>query len=300
MNAKAKGSICGIASAITYGLNPLGALNLYSDGVNVDSVIFYRYGLAMIVLAGAMLLQKQSVAIGRRELVICFLLGVIFAMSSIALFSSFHYMEAGVACTLLFIYPVMVAVIMALFFKEKVTFAAGLAIAMAVTGVGMLYYGGGDMTMSTAGMLMVMFSSLAYALYIVILNRSRLYLPPITLTFFVMLFGTLAVALHSLLGEEYHLQLLTGARQWLWVLMLAIVPTVFSLVLMTVAIKSIGPTPTAIMGALEPVTAVVIGVTVFNESFTLRIAAGMLLILVAVSLIIIEKPLARRLLRNKK
>ena len=148
-------------------------------------------------------------------------------------------------------------------------------------------------------MLMVMFSSLAYALYIVILNRSRLYLPPITLTFFVMLFGTLAVALHSLLGEEYHLQLLTGARQWLWVLMLAIVPTVFSLVLMTVAIKSIGPTPTAIMGALEPVTAVVIGVTVFNESFTLRIAAGMLLILVAVSLIIVEKPLSRRLLRHK-
>lgn len=299
MNAKTKGSICGIASAITYGLNPLGALNLYSDGVNVDSVIFYRYGLAMIVLAGAMLLQKQSFAIGRRELAICFLLGVIFALSSIALFSSFHYMEAGVACTLLFIYPVMVAVIMALFFKEKVTFAAGLAIAMAVTGVGMLYYGGGDMTMSTAGMLMVMFSSLAYALYIVILNRSRLYLPPITLTFFVMLFGTLAVALHSLLGEEYHLQLLTGARQWLWVLMLAIVPTVFSLVLMTVAIKSIGPTPTAIMGALEPVTAVVIGVTVFNESFTLRIAAGMLLILVAVSLIIVEKPLSRRLLRHK-
>ena len=299
MNAKIKGSICGIASAITYGLNPLGALNLYSDGVNVDSVIFYRYGLAMIVLGGAMLLQKHPFAIGRRELAICFLLGVIFALSSIALFSSFHYMEAGVACTLLFIYPVMVAVIMALFFKEKVTFAAGLAIAMAVTGVGMLYYGGGDMTMSTAGMLMVMFSSLAYALYIVILNRSRLYLPPITLTFFVMLFGTLAVALHSLLGEEYHLQLLTGARQWLWVLMLAIVPTVFSLVLMTVAIKSIGPTPTAVMGALEPVTAVAIGVTVFNENFTLRIAAGMLLILVAVSLIIVEKPLSRRLLRHK-
>lgn len=299
MNAKIKGSICGIASAITYGLNPLGALNLYGGGVNVDSVIFYRYGLAMIMLAGVMLLQKKSFAIGRRELVICFLLGFIFAISSIALFSSFHYMEAGMACTLLFIYPVMVAVIMALFFKERITFAAGLAIAMAIPGVGMLYYGGGEITMSTTGMLMVMFSALAYALYIVILNRSRLYLPPVTLTFFVMLFGTLAVALHSLLGEEYHLQLLVDVRQWLWVLMLAIVPTVFSLVLMTVAIKSIGPTPTAIMGALEPVTAVAIGVTVFNESFTPRIAAGMLLILLAVSLVIVEKPLARRLLRNK-
>ncbi len=299
MTSKIKGLLCGIASAITYGLNPLGALNLYRDGVNVDSVIFYRYGLAMIVLAGVMLLQKKSFVIGRRELLLCFLLGFIFAMSSIALFSSFHYIEAGVACTLLFIYPVMVAVIMALFFKERITIAAGLSIAMAITGVGLLYYGGGEMALNTAGMLMVMSSAVAYALYIVILNRSKLYLPPVTLTFFIMLFGTLAIALHSLFGEEYRLQLLTGAEQWLWVLMLAIVPTVFSLILMAVALKNIGATPTAILGALEPVTAVTIGVVIFNESFTVRIAAGMLLILLAVSLIIAEKPLAHRLLKRK-
>ena len=50
--------------------------------------------------------------------------------------------------------------------------------------------------------------------------------------------------------------------------MLALIPTVVSLVLMTVAVHAIGSTPTAVMGALEPLTAVVIGVTIFGELFT--------------------------------
>ena len=56
--------------------------------------------------------------------------------------------------------------------------------------------------------------------------------------------------------------------------MLALIPTVVSLVLMTVAVHAIGSTPTAVMGALEPLTAVVIGVTIFGELFTARLAAG--------------------------
>ncbi len=295
MNTKMKGIICGIISAITYGLNPLGALKLYSDGLNVDSVMFYRYGLAMILLATVMLFQKMSFNIGRQKLFICALLGITFAIASISLFSSFYYMDAGVACTLLFIYPVLVAIIMSLFFKEQITIITVFSIIMVLLGIGLLYYGGEGMVLSIAGVLLVMLSAFAYAVYIVIVNKSGVNLPPITLTFFVMLFGTLAIILHSFIREEYHIQMLTNLWQLQWVIMLAVVPTIISLVLMVVAIKNIGSIPTSIMGALEPVTAVVIGVAIFNESFTLRIAMGMVLILVAVLLIIIEKPLISRL-----
>ncbi len=296
MTAKAKGIICGIVAAMTYGVNPLGALNLYRDGITVDSVLFYRYGLAVLALAGLMLVRKQSFGLGLREFSICAFLGLIFAVSSLSLFSSFHYMDAGIACTILFLYPVMVAVIMAVFYKEKITVVAMLSIIMALAGIGLLYKGDDGVALSTIGVLLVILSALSYAVYIVAVNKSGLHLPPIKLTFFVMLFGVLTVAAHSLFGSGDHIQLLVTVPQWLWAVMLAIVPTVISLVLMVVAVNNAGSTPTAIMGALEPVTAVVIGVIVFNETFSLRIALGMALILAAVFLIVVEKSIMEKCL----
>ena len=290
--------MCGIIAAITYGMNPLGALPLYAEGINVDSVLFYRYGLAMAILAGIMLLQKEPFKIGLRKLLICVFLGVIFATSSFTLFTSFHYMDAGVACTILFIYPIMVAIIMAVFFEEKITAIVSLSIVMALVGIGLLYYGGNKMVLSTIGVLLVVMSALTYAVYIVTVNKSDLYLPPVKLAFFVMLFGVATIVIHSLFRAEDHLQMLTTMSQWKWVVMLAIMPTVISLVLMVIAVKHIGSTPTAIMGALEPVTAVVVGVMVFSEDFSLRVAVGILLIMVAISMIIVEKPISRRLLKK--
>ena len=298
MDSKIKGAICGIISAITYGMNPLGALSLYDEGLNAGSVLFYRYGLAVLILAGIMLLRKESFKIRIRQLFICAFLGFTFVVSSFSLFISFNYMDAGVACTILFVYPVMVALIMAAFFKEKITIIIMLAIFMALAGIILLYYGGAGMALSTVGVLLVMLSALSYAVYIVTVNKSGLYLPPVKLTFFVMLFAVLTIVIHSFLRVEYQLQLLTGMTQWGWAIMLAIVPTVISLVLMVVAVKNIGSTPTAIMGALEPVTAVIIGGIVFDEIFSLRIATGMLLILIAVSIIIVEKPISKRFFRR--
>ena len=105
MTSKVKGSICGILAAISYGTNPLGALNLYADGMNANSVIFYRYGLATAILAVIMLVQKKSFAVTRKEFVILSVLGVLMALSSLTLYCSFNFMDAGIASTLLFVYP---------------------------------------------------------------------------------------------------------------------------------------------------------------------------------------------------
>lgn len=99
----------------------LGALSLYRAGINTNSVLFYRYALAAVLLAALLLVQKTSLRITRREFSVLGLLGVMFAVSSLTLFMSFHYMDAGIASTLLFVYPVMVAVIMAIFFRERIS-----------------------------------------------------------------------------------------------------------------------------------------------------------------------------------
>ena len=198
-------------------------------------------------------------------------------------------MGAGIASTLLFVYPIMVAVIMAVFFKEKVTASTVLSILLALTGIALLYKGGDGETLSGIGVSLVALSSLTYALYIIVVNKSQIRVSSLKLTFYVLIFAALTVLLTSFTSESNHIQLLTTPEQWGLGLMLALVPTVLSLVLMVVSVHDIGSTPTAILGALEPVTALVISVLLFGELFTMRMAVGIVLILVAVTLVVMGK-----------
>lgn len=292
MNAKLKGTICGVVAAISYGTNPLGALSLYADGMNAVSVLFYRYTLAAIMLGIIMLAERKSFSLTKRELGIISVLGVLFASSSQCLYFSFNYMDAGIASTILFVYPVMVAVIMAVMFHERITLTTCLSILLALLGIALLYKGGDGVTLSTMGVVLVLISSLTYAVYIVIVNKSSLRLSSVKLSFYVLFVGMVYILLISLTDKAYQLQPLTSLSQWMYALLLALLPTVVSLVLMVIAVHNIGSTPTAIMGALEPLTAVVIGVTVFGEMFTARLGAGIMLILCAVILIIAGKSLS--------
>ena len=272
-----------------YGANPLGALPLYADGINTCSVLFYRYSIAVVVLAVVMAVRRKPLAVSRRDLAIMAVLGVLFAASSLSLFMSFLFMGAGVASTLLFVYPVMVAVIMAVFFKERVTRSTVLAIALALTGVALLYKGDGGKPLSGVGVSLVMASSLTYALYIIIVNKSPLRMSSVKMTMYVLTFAVAVAVAMSFTDPANHLQLLHTPRQWGLALLLAVVPTVLSLLLMVIAVHDVGSTPTAIMGALEPVTAVVISVALFGELVTARLVIGIVLILAAVLLTVVGK-----------
>lgn len=294
MSPKVKGTALGIISAVSYGTNPLGALFLYQEGLNPNSVLFYRFLLAALILAGLMAIQRQSFGLTRKELKTLCLLGILFAVSSLTFYTSFHYMDAGIASTILFVYPIMVAVIMAIFFKEHISLVTMFSIVLALSGIALLYRGGSSVGLSGMGVLLVMISSLTYALYIIAVNRSSMKMSSVKFTFYVLLACMAAIVVHSFFDGDNYLQPLTTPRMWLFAGMLALLPTVISLVTMTKAVHAIGSTPTAIMGALEPLTAVIIGVTVFGEAFTMRLGVGIFMILSAVILIIASKSFSPR------
>lgn len=289
-----KGFAYGAIAAASYGLNPLFALPLYADGMGADSVLFYRYAFGLIMLGVMMLVQKQSFALRRCEVLPLVIMGLLFSFSSLTLFLSYNYMDAGIASTILFVYPVLVAILMAVFFKEKVSPITMISIALAFTGISLLYQGEGGQTLSLTGVTLVFISSLTYALYIIGVNRSVLKDMPIAkLTFYVLLFG-LSVYVIRL---KFCTQLDVVSQPVLWInpVCLALFPTVISLVAMTKSIHYIGSTPAAILGALEPLTAICCGVLVFGERLTPRIILGIVLILIAVTLIILGKSLIRQL-----
>ncbi|MBO4653937.1 MAG: DMT family transporter [Bacteroidales bacterium] len=283
-NKKIFGTFCGITAAVCYGTNPLGALKLYGEGMNTNSVLFCRFGLAWLIMAVIMLLRTEKLRVTRREFGTLSLLGLLFIISSLTLYLSFHYMAAGVASTLLFTYPVMTAVIMGLFFKEKATLRTILAIVLSLAGVVLLYWSDAGGTLDPIGVALVLASALSYALYIIVVNRCPLEMSSFKINFYVILYCALGMLAYALLSGQ-PMQLPPTPTAWFYVGWLALVPATLSLVLMVYASKYIGATPTAILGALEPLTAVLIGIAVFSEPFTVRLAAGIVLILSAVVII---------------
>lgn len=284
------GMTCGILSAMCYGTNPFGALPLYQEGENTSTVLFFRFLMAVVLLGTLLAVRRFSFAVSRHQLRVLALLGILFAGSSITYYQSFHFMDAGIASTILFLYPVMVAGIMALCFHERLSHITLVSVILALLGIAMLYKGPAGATLSTLGVVLCVLSSAFYAVYIVVIKQADLGdMPSLLITFYAMFFCMLCLLLYSFTSPDLSITLPPTPRAWFYTCWLGLVPTVLSLEFMTIAVQRVGPTPTAIMGALEPLTAVAIGVFVFGELLTLRVGFGIILILVGVMLIVLPK-----------
>lgn len=299
MNAKAKGYLLGAVAAATYGMNPLFALPLYKAGMDPDSVLFFRYLFAIPILGVMLRARGRDFRLRRREILPLIVLGLLVALSSLALFLSYNYMDAGIASTLLFVYPILVALIMAFCFREKLSPQTALCILLALGGIALLCKNSDGALLNLTGTILVMVSALSYAIYIVGVNRPALKsVATLKVTFYVLLFGLSLFFVRLDFGSAVSVP----DRWFLWanLVALAVFPTAISFLCTTSAVQYIGSTPTAILGALEPVTAVFFGVTVFGESLTPRIGCGILLIILAVSLIVAGNRISSYLVRFRK
>ena len=299
MNAKVKGYILGGIAATTYGMNPLFTPPLYKEGLDPDSVLFFRYLFAIPILGIMLKARGRNFKLKRKEIPPLIILGWLVAISSLTLFQSYNYMEAGIASTILFVYPILVALIIAVVYKEKVSLQTIFCIFLALSGIGLLYNGADGATLSLIGIGLVIASSLSYAIYIVGVNRPMLKeVATLKITFYILLFGVLLFLIRVDFGQS--LQIVDKWYLWGNLIALAVFPTTISFLCTTQAIQYIGSTPTAILGALEPVTAVFFGIIIFGETLTLRLCYGIALIILAVTFIIAGGNITSHLVRFRK
>ena len=301
MNNKIKGYLFAAISAVTYGMNPLFALPLYDAGMDLFSVLFFRYLIAIPILAVMLKIRRRDFSIEKKDIMPLIILGILFALSSITLFSSYHHMDAGIASTILFVYPIIVALIMFIFFKEKISSKTIACIAVALVGIALLCKSGEGAVVSTKGILFVLGSALSYSIYIVMVNKSRIKkMATIKVTLYVLAVGWIIFAVRALASEV--LTIPPAEKWWLWanIIALSVFPTVISLICTTEAIQYIGSTPTAILGVLEPVTAVFFGIVVFNEVMTTRIVIGLILVITSVTFVVAGGNIGKILLRLRK
>ncbi len=301
MNTKVIGYLLGALAEISYGTNPLFALPLYQAGMDPDSVLFFRYLFAIPIIGVMLKVCGRGFAVRRAELPPLVMLGLLVAVSSLTLFESYNYMDVGIASTLLFVYPVIVALIMTLMFKERLTVQTVVSIGGALVGIALLSIGEGGMALSGTGTALVFGSALSYAIYLVAVNRSSIgSMPTLKVTFYMLTFGLSLFVVRLCIGDGLHVPPLGGWYLWANLIALAVFPTAISFLCTTAAIKHIGSTPTAILGALEPATAVFFGMVVFGQQMLPREWCGFVLIILSVSVVVAGGGVTRYLLRMKR
>ncbi len=292
------GFFYGLLASASYGLIPLFTLPLVASGLRVDSILFYRFFFACLVIGLVLVLKREPLGARLVDIGKLFLLSTLYSMSAIFYFLSFAHMASGIATTIHFLYPVFVAIIMMVLFREKKSPITLTAIALAVSGVALLSSGGQNQHISLLGLVLVLISSVANASYIVGMSRAGIRnLSGLKTTFFLLLFGSFFTLLFSLTQGTF--QPVQESSIILRLLLLALITGALSNMCLIESIKRIGSTLSSIIGALEPVTAVCVGVFVFHEPFTSRISLGILLILSAVLLIILSAHIAT-LFRSRK
>ncbi len=297
---KLKGYILAALAAATYGTNPAFAVPLYEHGLNPNTVLLFRYLMGVPILALMVMLRGHSLKVSGKELAPLAILGVLMGISSLTLFESYNYMNSGIASTLLFVYPVMVALLMSFFFHERFRVTTGICLVVMGGGLIMLLRAPEGMEISGFGVLLVMLSSLTYALYLVMTNVSKTVqgIPTLKILFWQLVFGSMVFMFMMCLGTPF--TPVTHSADWINLVALTVLPTVVSLSCTTVAIHCIGSTPTAIFGALEPLTAVVLSVVTLGQSITPRELGGGLLIVIATTLVVAADPVDKVLLRMRK
>lgn len=282
------GIITGIITGITYGLNPLFGMPLIKNGAAIESILFFRYGIAVLILGALLLMDKQSFKVTRKQAGILLVLGLLYTSSSMLLFQAYNYVPSGLATTLVFLYPVLVALIM-VFLRVVPSWQVWLAIVATFLGVIIMTQSDSTQTINPLGVLLSLGSALVYALFIVIINRSKTIslISNSLLTFYALSVGAI-VFLGTVIASGEHLT--TGIetnRDWLNLVGLAILPTIVSTASLAVATRNIGATKASVLGVFEPITAILVGTLVFGEALTNNIIIGILIAMFAVTFMII-------------
>lgn len=285
-----KGIAYAALSSSTFGLAPLFTLLLFAAGYSAFEVLAYRWSVAALALGAFALLSGRSFRLGRREWLAVGWLSLLRAATSLALVVAYREIASGVASTVHFMYPLAVAVAMMCFFGERRSWPVLAAVGLSILGAVLLSTGNVDFGRGHAawGMAAAVASVFAYGGYVIGVRRScAAAIDPAVFTCCVTGIGAMLFLAGGWATGGIRWECDGGT--WLCILGLALPATALSNITLVEAIRRIGPTLTSIFGALEPLTAVVAGVVLFDEPFTLRGLTGIVLILIAVAVVLLKK-----------
>ncbi|MGL4336630.1 MAG: DMT family transporter [Turicibacter sp.] len=282
-----KGVILTIVAALIFGFTPILAKITYGLGSNGINLTFFRACLALPILFGILKYRGVCLKITAKQLKQLIIVGVFGqAITTVTLYASYDYLSVGMATTIHFIYPALVVVALVVLYHEKLSKYKVISILFALVGMLLFMESGGSM--SVWGLFLSILSGITYAFYILYIEKSGLKkMDPFKLTFYLSCVVSISVLIYGTLTQTITLNLTPIA--WGLTLIISILVTVVAVVLMQIGIDVIGSAKVSILSLFEPVTSVVCGMILLNESLTIFKFFGCILVILSGVVIIKEK-----------
>ena len=288
MNKQTLGLINGIISGISFGLIPLFSIPVIAAGMGNVSILVYRFFFGSLAMLGMLLLKKTDLRVSLSELCRIAILSLFYIGTALATLECYHYLSSGIATALVYTDPIWCAIIGLIFLGDRFSLKLTSSCLFATLGV-MMMTGvfTEDGTFSALGLFWGLLSGLSYALYLIFVPRLRLKrIPSLKLTFYVFFIGMLILAAYAIL-KEGNIEIVTNPTCWTNLILLGLIPTALSNICVTMSLRLVDSTIVAILGAFEPLTAMVIGIVILGDSWSIMSLGGTFLILLAVAMLTI-------------
>ena len=288
MDKQTLGLINGIISGISFGLIPLFSIPVIAAGMGNVSILVYRFFFGSLAMLGMLLLKKTDLRVSLSELCRIAILSLFYIGTALATLECYHYLSSGIATALVYTDPIWCAIIGLIFLGDRFSLKLTSSCLFATLGV-MMMTGvfTEDGTFSALGLFWGLLSGLSYALYLIFVPRLRLKrIPSLKLTFYVFFIGMLILAAYAIL-KEGNIEIVTNPTCWTNLTLLGLIPTALSNICVTMSLRLVDSTIVAILGAFEPLTAMVIGILILGDSWSIMSLGGTFLILLAVAMLTI-------------
>ena len=280
-------------SSASFGFSPLFSISLIAAGLSNFDVLSYRWLTAATVLVIYAFCKKKSLRLSSSsEIWKTIVLSLLRSVTSITLLIGYANIASGVASTINFMYPVIVAMCMMIFYGEDRSWINVAAIVLSITGVYLMAHGDGVIVEggnTNLGLACSLISAFSFAAYYIVMKRTKAdKIEPVKFTTWIMLLSGAYFVTGGFIFDG-DISLVTDGKSWLYILGLGLWSTMVSNFTGVKAVRRIGPTLTSILGALQPLTAVVLGVVFLDEHLGFKTITGIILILIAVIMIVLHQ-----------
>ncbi|MDO7977048.1 DMT family transporter [Oceanotoga teriensis] len=284
---KNKGILMTMLSAILFGFMPIFAKIAYLGGINYYSLVFLRSMFALIFISIFILIKKISIKINFKDFINLFFLSLIgYTLTQLTLFASYTYISTGVATTLHFIYPVCIMTANILFFKEGINKNKVFALILAIIGISMLSINK-NIKIDIRGVFIAIISGILYSYYMLVIEHTKIKnMNSVVMTFYLLLFSMIFLGFGSL---KFELNFNFNYLSWFMGMIIALLCSIFAVILLQMGIKEIGSSTASILSAFEPIVSVILGVIIFRESITINIFLGIVFVIVSVLIVNFNK-----------
>ncbi len=278
---KVRGIIYTILSAVIFGIMPILARLAYEGGVNAFTLVFLRSFFSLLMLLTYLIIKKVNFKVNKEQIKTLIILGILgYTMTTLTLFMSYNYVSVGLATTLHFIYPVVVTLISILLFKENIYFSK--IIALILSGIGIyLLIGNDGGNGSVKGIILSLASGIFYSYYLLGVAYSKIKtLNSFVLTFYLSLIASVFLFIVGVFTEELSFNM--SSKAWGISGIIAFFTSIMAVILLQTGIKMIGASTASILSTFEPIVGIILGVLILNETITIRIIVGVILVMFSV------------------